>query len=256
MTDGVVAFDHTGRLIHRNPAAATMLGRTLGRTAAMTSSSAASTPWSRSLPSTGPTMPRPSRWWGIGCWSCYLAPFSSDQEKGGVLIVLHDVTEQHRNEERRKEFVANVSHELRTPLTNVRSYAETLPHRRGRHPPGDGEQLPGHHHQRDGPHDPHRPGPSDPQPPGRRQTPRCSFAPFSFRESVAERLPGQRHGGPPPQPHPHLHPGGEHAGDQRRPPAPGAGGHQHAWATPSNTPPTADTSPSPPAAAAAACGWR
>ena len=56
----------------------------------------------------------------------YLAPFSSDQEKGGVLIVLHDVTEQHRNEERRKEFVANVSHELRTPLTNVRSYAETL----------------------------------------------------------------------------------------------------------------------------------
>jgi two-component system sensor histidine kinase VicK len=55
----------------------------------------------------------------------YLAPFS-DQERGGVLIVLHDVTEQHRNEERRKEFVANVSHELRTPLTNVRSYAETL----------------------------------------------------------------------------------------------------------------------------------
>ena len=30
MTDGVVAFDHTGRLIHRNPAAVTMLGRTLG----------------------------------------------------------------------------------------------------------------------------------------------------------------------------------------------------------------------------------
>ena len=43
-----------------------------------------------------------------------------------MLVVLHDVTEQHRNEERRKEFVANVSHELRTPLTNVRSYAETL----------------------------------------------------------------------------------------------------------------------------------
>ena len=55
----------------------------------------------------------------------YLAPFSG-QDSGGVLVVLHDVTEQHRNEERRKEFVANVSHELRTPLTNVRSYAETL----------------------------------------------------------------------------------------------------------------------------------
>ena len=50
----------------------------------------------------------------------FLAPFS-DQASGGVLVVLHDVTEQHRNEERRKEFVANVSHELRSPLTNVRS---------------------------------------------------------------------------------------------------------------------------------------
>ena len=48
-------------------------------------------------------------------------------------MVLHDVTEQHRNEERRKEFVANVSHELRTPLTNVRSYAETLRDAEGRH---------------------------------------------------------------------------------------------------------------------------
>jgi len=55
----------------------------------------------------------------------YFAPFS-DEESGGVLIVLHDVTEQRKTEERRKEFVANVSHELRTPLTNVRSYAETI----------------------------------------------------------------------------------------------------------------------------------
>ncbi len=42
------------------------------------------------------------------------------------MAVLHDITAQRRNEEMRKEFVANVSHELRTPLTNVRSYAETI----------------------------------------------------------------------------------------------------------------------------------
>ena len=42
------------------------------------------------------------------------------------MAVLHDVTAQRKNDEMRKEFVANVSHELRTPLTNVRSYAETL----------------------------------------------------------------------------------------------------------------------------------
>ena len=36
------------------------------------------------------------------------------------------MTEQRKNEQTRREFVANVSHELRTPLTNIRSYAETI----------------------------------------------------------------------------------------------------------------------------------
>ncbi len=36
------------------------------------------------------------------------------------------MTEQRKNEQTRREFVANVSHELRTPLTNVKSYAETI----------------------------------------------------------------------------------------------------------------------------------
>ena len=41
-------------------------------------------------------------------------------------MVIHDVTEQRRAEQTRREFVANVSHELRTPLTNIKSYAETI----------------------------------------------------------------------------------------------------------------------------------
>jgi len=36
------------------------------------------------------------------------------------------IADLEREEQKRKDFVANVSHELRTPLTNVRSYAETL----------------------------------------------------------------------------------------------------------------------------------
>lgn len=56
----------------------------------------------------------------------FMAPFSSDHAQGGVLVVIHDVTEQRRSEQLKREFVANVSHELRTPLTNIKSYAETI----------------------------------------------------------------------------------------------------------------------------------
>ncbi|EPH95666.1 MULTISPECIES: cell wall metabolism sensor histidine kinase WalK [unclassified Enterococcus] len=44
----------------------------------------------------------------------------------GLVAVLHDVTEQEKNERDRREFVSNVSHELRTPLTSMRSYIEAL----------------------------------------------------------------------------------------------------------------------------------
>lgn len=44
----------------------------------------------------------------------------------GLITVLHDITEQEKIEEERREFVANVSHELRTPLTTMRSYLEAL----------------------------------------------------------------------------------------------------------------------------------
>jgi two-component system phosphate regulon sensor histidine kinase PhoR len=49
-----------------------------------------------------------------------------EEGKGGAVIVLHDVTDLQRQEQVRKDFVADVSHELRTPLTAIRGYAETL----------------------------------------------------------------------------------------------------------------------------------
>jgi len=44
----------------------------------------------------------------------------------GALVVLNDVTELHRLENIRRDFVANVSHELRTPITTIKGFAEML----------------------------------------------------------------------------------------------------------------------------------
>ncbi|RAN63724.1 cell wall metabolism sensor histidine kinase WalK [Dolosigranulum pigrum] len=58
------------------------------------------------------------------------ASFSVIQRESGFIsgyvCVLHDITEQKRIDEERKQFVSNVSHELRTPLTSLRSYIEAL----------------------------------------------------------------------------------------------------------------------------------
>ena len=45
---------------------------------------------------------------------------------GAVALTLHDLTQAHRLERMRSEFVANASHELRTPLASLLGFVETL----------------------------------------------------------------------------------------------------------------------------------
>lgn len=43
-----------------------------------------------------------------------------------TICLFHDITEQKKLEQAKREFVSNVSHELRTPLTSIKGFAETL----------------------------------------------------------------------------------------------------------------------------------
>ena len=125
MTDGVVAFDREGHLIHCNPAATELLRRSIDPSCTYEELLGDLHPFQNVLALQKPNYIEDELVVGDRTLALYLTPFS-DKAQGGVLILLHDVTEQHRNEERRKEFVANVSHELRTPLTNAKQRGHEL----------------------------------------------------------------------------------------------------------------------------------
>jgi two-component system phosphate regulon sensor histidine kinase PhoR len=55
-----------------------------------------------------------------------VAAIGTESFEKHVVITLRDLTEAHRVERMRVDFVANVSHELRTPLASVLGFIETL----------------------------------------------------------------------------------------------------------------------------------
>ena len=57
----------------------------------------------------------------------FFAPFKDENDRpAGIMVLIQDITEHVKLDNMRKEFVADVSHELKTPLTSIMGYAETL----------------------------------------------------------------------------------------------------------------------------------
>lgn len=125
MTDGVAAFSTDGTLIHMNPATENLLGVRFEHSLTFDEMFA-----DLDMPENDESAVRSFMTSEITRFgrvlSITLAPYGALDGEGGVIAVIHDVTEQRKLDEARREFVANVSHELRTPLTNIRSYTETL----------------------------------------------------------------------------------------------------------------------------------
>ena len=128
MTDGIVAFNREGVKIHYNPAAEQLLGVKLEDPALDYSVIFGAVEDKETvLALKTPTVIRAEKEIKDKTLEIILAPFvGSDSAQSGILVLIHDVTQQRKSEQMHREFVANVSHELRTPITNIRSYAETL----------------------------------------------------------------------------------------------------------------------------------
>lgn len=127
MTDGILAFNLDGELIHVNPEARKLLGDfdDAGFNE-LFSKFGADISMGDLLYIKNSTPPERRITVGGKCLRLSFASIEQNESITGIIVVLHDITRQEKLEAARKEFVANVSHELRTPLATVKSYAETL----------------------------------------------------------------------------------------------------------------------------------
>ena len=121
LTEGILAVDEKGKILHENAAAWQLLG-------------------SGEAPAYGAVMAalredRPEDHWTQKYFSgdrvLYFAISRLPQkdktgQSRGTVALIRDITEQERLERTRHDYVANISHELRTPLASIRGLGEGL----------------------------------------------------------------------------------------------------------------------------------
>jgi two-component system phosphate regulon sensor histidine kinase PhoR len=130
MADGVLIVGGDGRVRLINPSAASLLGTT--RQAALGLSFAQATRhhelidvW-RSCQEAGSERTELLQIGAEGLFWRVIATPLEDKDGRGSLVILQDLTELHRLQTIRQDFLGNVSHELRTPLASLRALVETL----------------------------------------------------------------------------------------------------------------------------------
>ncbi len=129
MTDGIIAFDIDGEIIHINPAAKNLLGLEDTENSfdkifnkLDLSMNIEKIIYLENWTSTEQKINVKDRYVNL-----LFAPFKDENDRpAGVIAVIQDITEHVRLDNMRKEFVADVSHELKTPITSIMGYADTL----------------------------------------------------------------------------------------------------------------------------------
>ncbi|MCI9038718.1 MAG: cell wall metabolism sensor histidine kinase WalK [Clostridia bacterium] len=129
MTDGIIAFDMEGKIIHINPAAKSLLqlDRQDNNFNKIFQKLNTDINLEKIVYLENWTSSEQRLNIGEKYFNLLFAPFQDESDKpAGVIVVIQDITQHVKLDNMQKEFVADVSHELKTPITSIMGYADTL----------------------------------------------------------------------------------------------------------------------------------
>jgi len=129
MTDGIIAFNIDGSIIHINPAAMRLLELSSNQNTfdKIFKKINSDINMEKIIYLENWTSTEQKVTIGNKYINMFFAPFKDENDRpAGVMVLVQDITEHVKLDNMRKEFVADVSHELKTPITSIMGYSETL----------------------------------------------------------------------------------------------------------------------------------